>query len=208
MSRLHTTLAAFALVAALCTPCRAWLYDGGSLLVSGLQVSDTSSTVWVSEPFILAEDSIVTSLGAGVARGFGTSEMGFNVYISDTLIDVPSHALAAGTLHPAGASFTYQYAYPETGLRLDGGRMYFLTLAPNSNNFLGSVAWSFLAGARYGFGTGNYGQSWSQIALPLAIRLDGYAVSEPETYAVIAAGLACMLLLRRIRGSRRAADRA
>lgn len=204
---MHITLATLVLAAAgISGPCHAWLYDGGTIFVSGIPVSDTASNVWVTEPFILPQDSCVTAFGAAIARAFGAADMGFTAYLSDTLDDIPAHALATGTICPAGASYVYRYCYPDDSVRLNGGQMYFLSLAPNSNNFAGSVSFSYTVGAYYGQGSGDFGQTWSQVARPLSIRLDGYVVPEPDAYLIVIAGLLGLSVLRRMRGSRSGAS--
>lgn len=210
--RICTTLLFLALtLAAFGAPSYAWLYDGGAETIIGVQLKDGSSTVWTSQPFTLAADSWVTSFGAAVARGFGTSEMGFNVYLSDQRFDLSAPVIASGTIFPLGVNYSYSYVNLEDPVRLTAGQQYFLTLAPNSNNFLGSVCWSYKPGAYYGISTGNYGQTWYQCVLPLGVRLDGYAVPEVGTWLALLVGitgLAGLTLLRRRSVSRAGAGLA
>ena len=208
--RICTTLLFLALtLAAFGAPSYAWLYDGGAESNIGIQLRDGTSTVWASQPFTLAADSWVTSFGAAVARGFGTSEMGFNVYISDREFDLLTPALASGMILPSGAGFHYQFVNLDNPIKLNGGQQYYLTLAPNSNNFTGSVCLVYAPG--HGRTTGNYGQTWSDFVLPFGVRLDGSVVPEVGTWLALLVGLtglAGLTLLRRRSVSRAGAGLA
>lgn len=193
-------------------PCHAWLYDGGAPTISGPQVKDGSATVWVSQPFRVAQDSWVTSFGAAVARGFGTSDMGFNLYLSDTRLSASTPAIASGTITPSGAGFFYRYVSLDAPVKVRAGQSYYLTLAPNSNNFLGSVSWCYDLAADPALATGDYGQTWSDYRLALSVRVDGYA-AVPElgawnTSAFGLLGMMALALLSRRCGSRAGAGRA
>ncbi len=203
----------FSLLAAaiLGAPCRAWLYDGGEPTPSGPVVMEGSSTVWVCEPFALAQDSWVTSFGAAVGRGFGTPEMGFHIYLTEGLYPASTPVIASGTIIPSGVTCTYRYVDLSLPVLLDGGKVYYLTLVPNSQNFMGTVSWSYKQGAYYGLSTGDYGETWSRCVLPLSVRVDGYAVPEVDERLVLllgSAGLAGLGTARRRFVSRVAADRA
>jgi hypothetical protein len=209
--RICTTSLFLALtLAAIGAPSYAWLYDGGTS-ISGPQVKDGSATVWVSQPFTLAADSWVTSFGAAVARGFGNSEMGFNVYLSDQRFDLSAPVIASGTIFPLGPGYSYYYVNLENAVRLNGGQKYYLTLAPTSNNFMGSVCFSYKPGADSGLSTGDYGQTWSAYPVSLGVRVDGNAVPEVGTWLVLLVGLvglAGLTLLRRRSVSRAGAGLA
>lgn len=198
---------------AISLPSHAWLYDGGNPTISGPLLKDGSSTVWVSQPFEVSRDSWVTSFGAAVARGFGTSDMGFNLCLTDARFCGSTPVLASGTILPSGAGYFYRYVNLSEPVRLDAGQKYYLTLAPNSNNFMGSVSWSYKMGADYGLGTGNYGESWFEYRnQSFSVRVDGYsAVPEADcwlTMLVGTMGIAAVTLLRLRSESQVEADRA
>lgn len=208
--RTGTVLAILALMLAIGGPCRAWLYDGGAPTISGPQIKDGTATVWVSQPFTLSTDSCVTSFGAAVARGFGNSQMGFDLYLSDRRFDLSVPVLASGTLRPLGPGYFYRYVYLDDPVRLNGGQKYYMTLVPNSNNFTGSVCWSYLLGVDGALSTADYGQTWSPYTLALGVRLDGYAAPEADAWAVLAAGMIALggVLIKRGVAFRVGADRA
>ena len=172
-------------------------------------MSDTTSPVWACEPFEVASDAWATGFGAAIARVYGSGGMGFTVYLSSTLTDIPANALGHWTICPAGMTLQYVYAYTDAPIRLTGGVTYYLTFAPNSNNFSGSISWSVVHG-HDGLGTGDYGKSWYALPLPLCVRVDGYLVPEPGAWAGLVAGLVALGF--RLSGRRRfvspsAADR-
>lgn len=196
ISRLGVLSLFLAMVLSASAPCYAWLYDGGAPTISGPVVQEGSNTVWVCEPFVLARDSWVTRFGASVARGFGGPQMGFKAYLTDALFDDSMSALVSGLVIPTGITYTYRFVDLASPVRLDGGRVYYLTLVPNSGNFTGSVSWSYKPGAYYGLSTGDYGESWSMCARPLSVRVDGYAVPEADPWVVVVIGCAGLMVLR------------
>lgn len=191
---------------AISAPCYAWLYDGGNPSISGPQVKDGTSTVWVSQSFTLDKDSWVTSFGAAVARGFGTSEMGFDLYLTDKRFDGLMPVIASGVIAPSGVGYAYRYVNLLEPVKLVAGQKYYLTMAPNSNNFMGTVSWSYKQDADYGLGTGNYGETWFQYShLSFCVRVDGYeAVPETDAWVTLVLGslaLVGMPLLKQRFGS-------
>ena len=178
-----------------CAPCFAWLYDGGQAGRSGVVVSDSTSPVWACEPFTVPSDAWVTGIGAAIARVYGSGGMGFHVYLSSTLDDVPANAIGDWTICPTGMVLQYVYANTDTPIKLDAGVRYYLTFAPNSNNFSGVLSWSSVPGS-YGLGTGDYGRTWYSLALPLGVRVDGYFVPEPAAGVALIVGLLGLRTLR------------
>lgn len=201
------------MLVAFSAPCYAWLYDGGNPTPSGPLVKYGTSVMWVSQPFTLATDSWVTSFGAAVGRAFGNSEMGFNIYLSDRRFDLSWPIMASGTITPQGLGCTYHYVSLDSPVELAGGHKYYLTLVPNSNNFTGTVCYSYKPGVDPGIFTGDYGQNWTPYLLSFGMRVDGYAVvPEADSWLTLAAGLIGLAGLASFRRggcvSRAGADRA
>ena len=148
------------------------------------------------EPFVLSRDACATSFGAAMGRVLGTDSMGFKVYLSDTLIDVPNNAIAGWEMCPTRAALEYYYYQPESPIRIEAGRMYYLTFAPNSKSFWGSISYS-LATGYYGWGTNDHGVTWYRMSYPFCVRIDGYYVPEPGTGIALLAGIIGIMLSRR-----------
>ena len=194
--RIYTTLLFLALtLAAVGAPCYAWLYDGGPVGRAFAGVSDTSGTVWATQPFQLGSDAYLTGFDAAVARGMGSASMGYNVYLTTTLSDIVANSLGRWTIHPTGPIAAYHSVQTNAPIKLDAGVIYFLTFMPNSNNFAGSIAFSSWSGY-YALGTSDYGQTWGQMAKPLCVHVDGYFVPEPDAGAALLAGMLAMAAIR------------
>lgn len=192
-------------------PVNAWVYDGGEPTISGPPLRDGTSTVWAAQPFKATEDCYVTRLGAAVSRMFGNTGMGFDILLTDREYDGTFAAMASGTLYPTTASYTYLYSDMAAPVRLNAGETYYVTLMPNTNNFAGSVCWSYKVDAMKGRITADYGQNWYDAVLKFGVRVDGYtAVPEPATWLAVAMGAmgTAGIALRRRFGSRAEADRA
>lgn len=169
--------------------CYAWIYDAGDPQHGGPFLGGTSAAVWAAEPFKFTSDAYVTQFGAAMARGFGsTPGMGFNTYLTNTLVDAPGNALAEGLMAPRDTNLTYYYVQPQNPVFLHANTIYYLVLAINSNNFAGAISISPLAGY-YGMGSTDYGATWTQRYYPLSIRLDGYFVPEPSSLVALLPGL-------------------
>lgn len=197
-------------LAAVGGPCYAWIYDGGPVGRAFGGVGATSDTVWATQPFQLASDAYLTGFDAAVAKAMGSAGVGYNVYLTTTLHDVTANSIGKWTVYPTGPIAAYHSVQTNAPIKLDAGVVYFLTFIPNSNNFVGSIAFSSWAGY-YALATPDYGQTWGLMAKPLCVHVDGYFVPEPSTWATLlvgVAGLAGLTLVRRRYVSRAGAGRA
>lgn len=182
-----------ALLLALAVPSTAFIVDGGQPQHAGVQVKANSNCVWVAEPFTLASDAYATSIGAAVARGMGPVGSGFEawLYTIGVVTHVPETPVAQTTLPLV--PLNTQYVYYDTPLAepvfLQAGGLYAVVLKPTDPNFIGSVSWSLMPGTYYGQGTPDDGKSWYMLALPLAVRVDGYFVPEPGALAGMIVGM-------------------
>jgi hypothetical protein len=198
------------LMLALSAPCHAWLFDTGGPSGSGPSVKEGTNTVWVSQSFTLSHDCVVTSFGAAVARAFGTPQMGFNLYLTDTAPTSSTPVIASGLIRPAGPGYVYNYVNLTVPVRLNAGQKYYLTLSPNSNNFSGSICYAYVAGVEPGLKSGNYGETWNRDYLPFCVRVDGYAVPEVDSRLTVLMGavlIAGAIVLKSRYGSQAAAGR-
>jgi len=169
--------------------CMAWLFDGGQPQHAGVVVRDVAPPVWVAAPIVLSSSADITQIGVAAAKAVGWAGMGYQVYLATDLWNVKSSAIATWTVSPSNPIFQYYYYYkPNSPVRLEGGKAYFLVFTPNSNNFSGSISWSASSGY-LALGTPDYGTSWSKLARPLCIRIDGNYVPEPSCAVCILVGI-------------------
>lgn len=163
-------------------PSNAWLYDAGIAQHAGVSISNGA---WVLAPFEVESDCYATTFGAAVARGMGPTDAGFDVYLATAWSGLPGSAIVKlpQPLVPLDTQYVYYYGSLSEPVLLRAGTIYSLVLMPTSPNLLCSVSWSAKPGY-YGWGTSDYGESWHRLALPLCVRVDGYAVPEPPFIAV------------------------
>lgn len=178
-------------------PCSAWLYDAGIPQHLGAMLREGSSYVWAAAPFAVEQDSWATSFGAALSRAFGPIDAGFTVYLTSTWSGLPESAMATWTVIPATASLEYYYFQPRAPMLLQAGTAYSLVFTPNDAGFAGAISYSAKPGSYYGWGSGDYGQTWTRLLYPLCIRVDGYAVPEPGTWLALVAGTIGAALRRR-----------
>jgi hypothetical protein len=189
-----------------CGPCCAWLYDAGITQHLG---ADISNGAWIAAPFTVEADCYATSFGAAVARAFGPTGAGYDVYLTTTWIGLPGSAIAK--LPQPVVPLTTQWVYYDGSLSqpvlLRAGTTYSLVLIPTTPSLRGSISYGNKPGTYYGWKSSDSGASWSQLAYPVCVRVDGF-VPEPGGWMVLAAGLGCaMALARSCFVSRRAANR-
>lgn len=179
--------------------CSAWIYDAGRV-GNGPTLKNGTSTVWAAEPFVLDSDAYVTQLGMGLSRAIGPADAGFDVYLSGSLAGLPDAAFAHWTIKPSGPIMVYCYTdIISKPIYLIGGQMYYLTVAPNSDDFMGGVSYANSPGRYYGLGTGDYGQTWRKLDMPLGLRIDGYFVPEPASLTALLVGVLSLTLSHRKR---------
>lgn len=178
----------------------AWLYDGGSeqRLSVGIKENDGTSTVWAAALFSVSKDSYATSFGAALAKGSGVDGTGFRMYLAPSPDGLPESTLGSWLISPTGPIPKYYYAQAESPIFLQAGHVYALVFTPSSSDFWGSISYSGKYG-RYDLGSSDYGNSWYSLPLPypLAIRVDGYYVPEPGSFAALAFGIIGVLGFRR-----------
>ena len=172
-----------------CGPCCAWLFDGGEPLGAAAVINKDSTRA--AEPLQFSEDVYATQFGAALGRAVGEDWMGFHVYLTDSLVDASDHTIATWKVSPTG-SLAYYYFQPDSPLLLKKNKMYYLMFARNSDGFWGSIAYSVTQGSYYGMQSGDSGATWSMMARPLAVRIDGYYVPEPASFVSLAFGVAML----------------
>lgn len=165
-------------------PSCAWLYDAGIEQHLGTQLYNGQ---WVAAPFTVASDCYATTFGAAVARGLGPIDAGFDVYLATSFSGLPDSAMVKlpKALVPLNTQYVYYYGSLSEPVFLKASTVYSLVLVPTSPSFLCSVSWGAVPGSYYGWGTNDSGKSWYQLAYPLCVRVDGYAVPEPASIVVV-----------------------
>lgn len=179
-------------------PSFGWLYDGGIAQHAAVIVRDNSSVTWAAAPFSVSQNSYATSFGAAIARALGPVGSGFDVYLAQTINGLPDTAIASWKMVPRDTTLGYYYYTPDSPILLRANAAYSLVFVPDSPSFWGSISYSRTG--YYGWGSSDHGYSWSMLALPLCVRVDGYAATpEPGSILVVLAGLSSCMLLRRIK---------
>ena len=168
--------------------CWGWLFDGGVPQHAGAVVQEGTSLGWAAAIFRVESDSYGTEFGLAVSRAAGPADAGFTVYLVGSLVDVENNAIASWTITPASPVLDYYFNYEGDPVFLQAGVGYALVAVPNHPDFIGAISYS--PQGYYGWGSGDYGESWYMLPLPLSVRVDGYAVPEPGCAAVWLLGCA------------------
>lgn len=163
-------------------PSCAWLYDAGPEQRLGVSMSGYK---WVAAPFTVDRDCYATSLGAAVARGFGPTDAGFDVYLTTTWSGLPGSAMARldQPLVPTNTQYVYYYGSLKDPVLLRAGTIYSLVLARSSPDLVCSFSLGNKPGTILAWGTSD-GQTWYELSRPICVRVDGYAVPEPPLMMV------------------------
>ncbi|MCE5198680.1 MAG: PEP-CTERM sorting domain-containing protein [Armatimonadota bacterium] len=171
-------------------PCHALIYDGGSPTGNGPILTNNSTTTWAAARFMLNSDAYGTRFGTALYRMNYIPGAGFDVYLTTTLSNVPSSAIAHWTLTPTGTATTYYYGEAESPILLRANQVYALVITPNCDGFSGAVSYAYKPGAAYlGLGSGDYGQTWRYLGMPLSVQVDGWFVPEPGSLGILILGL-------------------
>jgi hypothetical protein len=169
-------------------PCWAWLFDGG-MVGNGLSLNDGSTQYWAAAPFMLDADSYASKFGTALSRSaLNTS---FTVYLTPSLANITSSALAQWTISPTGPIMQYYYVQPSSPILLNGNTPYFLVVMPSDVNSYGGI--SFSSYGYYGFLSSDHGMTWYRQAMPLAVRVDGSVVPELGGLSMLAIGIGMIL---------------
>lgn len=178
------------------TPARSWIFDGYSPSILGFQLKDDSSTAWAAAPFTVSQDAYVTKVGLYLSRAMGPTNAGFDVWLGRSLNYKPAGAMANWQVIPTTPTFRYYETTLDTPLYLYSGMSYFVMLAPSDPNFVGGVEYSLKG--YYGFGSDDYGSSWTYLPYAISLRVDGYyAVPETSCLCAILPGLVGIWMIRR-----------
>jgi len=179
-----------------CAPSFAWLYDGGIPQHAGPVIRDSGTPNWVVQPFTLAADASVTGFSVAMGRILGSDAMGFKVFLTDTLVNAPTNAIAGWEMCPTRSVLEYYDHALDSPMILEQGHAYYLVFAPNNPNFWGSISYSQASGY-YGWGSDDHGATWYRMAYPFCVRVDGTYVPEPGVELGLAVGLIGAMLSRR-----------
>ncbi|MCE5324313.1 hypothetical protein LLG46_13515 [bacterium] len=168
----------------------AWLFDGGSYVGNGPSLNDGTTLYWAAAPFVLDSDSYANNFGTALSRS--VQDTSFTVYLTPSLVDISTSALAQWTIFPTGPVMQYYYVQPENPILLTGGTPYFLVVMPSDADSYGGISYSY--SGYYGFLSGDQGETWYKQALPFSLRVDGTLVPEPGGLSILVIGVIVILL--------------
>jgi len=185
--RVITVLCVFLFIASASLPCRAWLFDGGSI-GSGFSLNNGTNIIWAAALFVVPSDSYATSFGTALSRM--TADTSFDVYLTDSLQNIAGSAIAHWSIAPTGPILQYYYVQPANPIFLTGGKAYALAVMPSNADSYGAVASSNRG--YLGYLSSDQGANWYQQIVPFAVRVDGTVVPEPCGFILITTGLAIL----------------
>ncbi len=174
-------------------PCYAWLYDGGSP-GSGYSLNNGTTLLWAATLFVIDQDCYADNFGTALSRM--NENTSFDIYLTSTLQNVVTSAIAHWTVAPTGPILQYYYFQPDNPIFLTGGNGYALVVMPHSTDSYGAIGTTYSGYLSYL--SADQGTTWYKQSLPIAVRVDGTVVPEPCGIIILTIGLAGFS--RRLRG--------
>lgn len=201
MSGLKAFWLAVVLLVILAIPCISadpWLYDAGlprrwGVVIPGgdSPLRGSSPAIWASQSFYFPESVKITRLSAALAKGSDLNNAGYKVTLVTDRFNIAGTTLGSWTVHPLGPVLQYM-DWDIEPVALNPYQIYTLVFSPGDSLVYGSLAYAgrgqYLAQASV-----NNGASWYDLPYPTAVRIGGTIVPEPQSAAVLAPALGCLL---------------